>query len=1263
MIACADRFVAGLRSRGLMLAGVGTAMLSAFISSAPAANLYWDGDGTGTVGGGSGTWNVTFPTWSTTSTGNTYQAWANAGNDTANFQFTAGTVSVTVPVTVGAINFGSTGYTLSAGGGSLTTSATPLTITTVGANATVAVPITGAIAIAKSGSGSVTLSGTNTYSGGTTVSGGTLRIAGSVPAGAVSVNGLATLGGGGTIGGSVTTQGAAGGRVDPGDFAGTIGSLNVTGNFSWNGSADGSATMLFELDTGGISDRIVVGGTFTKGSGPNFVFDFRGGGAVGTYTLVQATGGHDFAASNLSYTNLGPNLSGAFNTSDATKIRFTVSSDLAPTVSISGPSSTATNSGPVTYTITYVDDNFSNSTLATTDVTLNTTGTATGTVTVTNGSSSTQTVTISSITGDGSIGISIGASTGVDLNGHLAGAAGPSASFAVGNSVPAFTSSNLVNTTYGSPFTYTVTTNVTATLGVSGLPGGLTFDSTTGIISGTPTAAGNTNVTLTATDAFGNVISTTLSIRVAAKPVIVSGLTVVSRSPNGTTLATLNTSNVILAGLVGVELQTVTLNISGATANFADANIGTNKAVTVTGLALAGVGATNYALTNPTLTGTILGQPATVNLTNLNQVYDALPKPVTVTTVPAGLTVVVTYNGSSTVPTAVGTYSVLAIISDATYGGSASGSLGIAALGQTIAFAALPDRSKTDPAFALSASASSGLPVSFTVSGPASLNGTTLTLTGSTGLVTVTANQAGGGNYGAANSVVRTFNVSDRPVPGVYIGSFTGDRSDAGFGLLLRPDNTAVFAGYLPTLGIGLTARNITVDQTGNFSTTFTPLGNTIVVTLRGRIAGNSITGDVAPFVISFSGSNSGPVPSSSNGDSTVAEQPATRSVAAQLQDFTNTIPVPQAALGVGGLYNMLVSGSTGAVSVSVFAGPDGRSYVYSSDGVRAGGAVTSIANDGTMIATLSDQSRVAVTFSSGAAAAGTYTPAGGAAVRIVGGEDGFSSAQRIVNLSVLGRTRPGDETLVSGFSIRGTAPKRVLIRVAGPALVNFPSVSAPLANPSLQLYAGSSPFGFNDDWGNTPSATIAAQMASVSAFPFAVNSRDAALVANLEPGNYSVYALGGDGNVLTEIYELLDTGETPGARRLGNISTRGLVGLGGDPLVAGFYVVGPQPKKVLIRGIGPSLTTFGVTGAVIANPRLTLFRDQTVLKVNDDWFRDPDAAQISTVATATGAFALGAQSLESAILIVLEPGSYSARVENVAGVPAIGMVEIYDVP
>ena len=151
---------------------------------------------------------------------------------------------------------------------------------------------------------------------------------------------------------------------------------------------------------------------------------------------------------------------------------------------------------------------------------------------------------------------------------------------------------------------------------------------------------------------------------------------------------------------------------------------------------------------------------ATVTLGGLSATYNGAPHAASVTTAPAGLAVAVTYDGSGTAPANAGSYHVVAAVTDPNYAGGASDTLVIAAAAQTITFPSPGPHTYGDPPFALGATASSGLPVSYAVvSGPATVSGSLLTLTG-TGTVTLRAAQAGNGNYLAAPEVVLNFTVA-----------------------------------------------------------------------------------------------------------------------------------------------------------------------------------------------------------------------------------------------------------------------------------------------------------------------------------------------------------------------------------------------------------------------------------------------------------------------------------------------------------------------
>ncbi len=207
---------------------------------------------------------------------------------------------------------------------------------------------------------------------------------------------------------------------------------------------------------------------------------------------------------------------------------------------------------------------------------------------------------------------------------------------------------------------------------------------------------------------------------------------------------------------------------------------------------------------------------ATVTLNGLNQSFDGSAKSVTATTVPAGLTVDITYDGSSIAPSAAGSYAVVATINDTLYQGSASGSLEISTANQSITFAAIADQSTT-ATVTLAATASSGLPVSYAVTGPASLSGSDLTFSGA-GTVQVTASQAGNTNWNAATPVVRSFEVT---VVNAEITGLSPNRANIGGGIevVISGNNLGDGSDITGVLLAGVSATILT--QTSDSVTVF----------------------------------------------------------------------------------------------------------------------------------------------------------------------------------------------------------------------------------------------------------------------------------------------------------------------------------------------------------------------------------------------------------------------------------------------------------
>lgn len=133
--------------------------------------------------------------------------------------------------------------------------------------------------------------------------------------------------------------------------------------------------------------------------------------------------------------------------------------------------------------------------------------------------------------------------------------------------------------------------------------------------------------------------------------------------------------------------------------------------------------------------------------------------------------------------------------------------------------------------------------------------------------------------------------------------------------------------------------------------------------------------------------------------------------------------------------------------------------------------------------------------------------------------------------------------------------------------------------------------------------------------------------------------------------------------QRLINISTRAVAGSGDATLIAGFTVSGSAPKLLLIRGIGPTLKTFGLNTALL-HPRLRVFNQQTgaVIASNTGWSTSTDAAAIAAAENQVGAFGLPSGSDDSVLLIYLAPGIYTAQVDSTDGTTGVAMVEVYEV-
>lgn len=277
----------------------------------------------------------------------------------------------------------------------------------------------------------------------------------------------------------------------------------------------------------------------------------------------------------------------------------------------------------------------------------------------------------------------------------------------------------------------------------------------------------------------------------------------------------------------------------------------------------------------------------------------------------------------------------------------------------------------------------------------------------------------------------------------------------------------------------------------------------------------------------------------------------------------------------------------------------------------------------------------------------------------------------RLVNLSILTGAGTGAKVLTMGAFVgpgESTGSLPLVIRAVGPTLQQPPfNVSGVLPDPVMIFFnAGSAvPLDGNDDWGG--SAAMATAFSSVGAFALPATSLDSAIVRSapgVAAGGYTVQVTGkgeATGTVIAEMYDASGTSRTAQTPRLINVSTRAQIDAGAD-LTVGFVLGGQSARTVLVRGVGPSLAAFGVTG-VMVDPRLELFNNSTGQRLasNDDWSGN---AELANAAQSVGAFALaGATSKDAVLIVTLPPGPYSARINGAAGAGGAALVEVYEVP
>jgi hypothetical protein len=257
-------------------------------------------------------------------------------------------------------------------------------------------------------------------------------------------------------------------------------------------------------------------------------------------------------------------------------------------------------------------------------------------------------------------------------------------------------------------------------------------------------------------------------------------------------------------------------------------------------------------------------------------------------------------------------------------------------------------------------------------------------------------------------------------------------------------------------------------------------------------------------------------------------------------------------------------------------------------------------------------------------------------------------------NISTRLRVLTDNNVLIGGLIATGTGNTRVILRAIGPSLSDL-GVPGAMANPTLDLFQGSTLLMSNDDWQNS------SQQAEIAASGFAPgNDLESAIIWPLAPGQgYTAIVRGINGTTGVGVVEAYDLDHSPSSR-LANISTRGFVDVDNNVMIAGL-IVGPgngTSARILARALGPSLADLGVPGALVDTTLDLVNSSGTVVRSNNNWKDDP--LQRSAIEAAGLA---PAHDEEAALVETVAPGAYTAIVRGSNRTTGVGLVEVYHIP
>lgn len=261
-----------------------------------------------------------------------------------------------------------------------------------------------------------------------------------------------------------------------------------------------------------------------------------------------------------------------------------------------------------------------------------------------------------------------------------------------------------------------------------------------------------------------------------------------------------------------------------------------------------------------------------------------------------------------------------------------------------------------------------------------------------------------------------------------------------------------------------------------------------------------------------------------------------------------------------------------------------------------------------------------------------------------------FQPHASVLNIATRLNAQTGDNVGVGGFIVRGITPMKVLVRGIGPSLTGK-GVAGALQDPTLELQDSSGAvIASNDNWQTTQKSEISSSGIAPT------DARESALIATLDPGNYTAVMRGAHDASGVALVELYDLDDQPSGAEFANLSTRGLVRTGDNVMIGGLIVGPDAPAMMVVRALGPSLAGHDVASP-LKDPTLEVRDDSgTVVASNDNWLinNSTTPADLQNEGLAPSDYR------ESAVQVSLKSGKYTAIVRGHNDTQGTALVEFY---